>query len=115
MAERGVLCWGLYHFGGGAVEGDLDGGEGILALVGHGLEGAGDSAVGLGVAEGSEAPGEAEGLVEVLGVEFIDPSAGSAQERLDAHRVRRHQRDQRLTPPRRRPGTTICVAHDPVR
>ncbi len=48
----------LQHFGGSAVEGDLYGGQRIVALVGHGLEIAGDSAVGLGVAEGSEAPGD---------------------------------------------------------
>ncbi len=58
LAERGFLCWELYHFCGDAVEGDLDGGERVGALVGHGLEGAGDSTVGLGVAEGSDAPGD---------------------------------------------------------
>ncbi len=84
----------LDHCSGGAVEGDLDDGQRVVALVGHGLEGAGDSAVGLGVTEGSEALGDClldlghadiahghEGcLVEGLGIEFTDPSAGSAQE-----------------------------------
>ncbi len=55
VTTRSLLL--LDHFGGGTVECDLYGGQRIVALVGHGLEGAGDSAVGLGVAEGSEAPG----------------------------------------------------------
>ncbi len=48
----------LDHRGGGAVEGDLDGSQRIVALMGHGLEIAGDSAVSLGVAEGSETAGD---------------------------------------------------------
>ncbi len=35
-------------------------------------------------------------------------------QRLEVHQMRRDQRDQRLTQPRRRLGIEICVAHDPV-
>jgi len=52
------LCWGFDHVGGVVVESDLDGGEGIVALEGCGLQVAGDSAVGLGAADGSEASGD---------------------------------------------------------
>ncbi len=63
---------------------------------------------------GARAHGREGCLVEGLGVEFTDPSAGSAQERLEVHRVWQHERDERLTQPRRRLGVTLCGAHDPV-
>ena len=42
---------------------------------------------------------------------YIDGGPVSLLARLDLHRVRRHQPDQRLARTRRRLGTGMCVAH----
>ena len=49
-----VVLRGLFdHVGGFAVEGDLDGGEWVVALQGHGLQVAGDAAAGSSLAHGA--------------------------------------------------------------
>ena len=58
MIIRVIVRRLLYHHGGVAVECDVDDGEGIVALLRHGLQVAGETAVDGSVMGGAQAAGD---------------------------------------------------------